>query len=222
MADLALPTVRVTDLPTANIVSGGDYAIIDQSDATRKASLDTIFTNMKVTKVVFFAQGGTLESKKDIAYYAGDNKYYTWNGTYPKTIAANSTPASTGGVNATGWQVFGSGGTNGGAVRNLGNVTTAMTVDLSLAETFTANLTNGQCVVTFTNPANNPNTSQVFTLVLSQGTGANIVAWPSNILWNYGREPVLSYKTGVRDVLQFVTYDNGNTWIGSLVMAGVE
>ena len=224
MADVSLPTVKVSDLPTAITVEGGDYVVADQQDTTRKASLDTIISNMSLTKVVFFSEGGFLESKKDLAYFATDGKYYTWNGTYPKTIPMASSPSNTGGVSSNAWQEFGtsSGGGSTGKVVNLGNVTTSALCNLNLGDSFLANLTAGQCVISFTNPTVASNTSQVFTIALTQGTGANLVAWPSNVKWNYGRQPVLSYKTGVRDIFQFVTYDNGNTWFGSLIMAGVE
>lgn len=224
MADVSLPTVKVSDLPTATTVTGGDYVVIDQSDTTRKASLDTVVSKMSLTKTVFFAEGGFLESKKDLAYFATDGKFYTWNGTYPKTIPMASSPAITGGVSSNAWQEFGtsSGGGSTGKVVNLGNVTSTAICNLTLGDSFVANLTAGQCVISFTNPTVAANTSQAFTISLGQGTGANLVAWPSNVKWNYGREPVLSYKTGVKDIFQFVTYDNGNTWYGSLIMAGVE
>lgn len=224
MADVAFPTVKVSDLPTAVTVSGGDFVVADQSDTTRKASLDTIVSKMSLTKVIFFAEGGFLESKKDLAFFATDGKYYTWNGTYPKTIPMSSSPATTGGISSNAWQEFGAsgGGSSTGKVVNLGNVQGTATCNLTLGDSFLANLTAGQCVVGITNPSTAQGVSQTFTLSLTQGTGANLVSWPSNIKWNYGRLPVLSYKTGVRDIFQFVTYDGGNTWFGSLIMAGVE
>lgn len=220
---MTFATVKVSDLPTALTVDGGNYVVTDQSDTTRKASLDTIVSKMGLTKVVFFSEGGFLESKKDLAFFPTDGKYYTWNGAYPKSIPLNSTPSLTGGVSINAWQEFGAGGGGStGRVVNLGNLTATGTCNLTLGDSFVATLTEGQCVFTFTNPTIASATSQVFTLSLLQGTGANLVAWPSNVKWNYGREPVLSYKTGVRDIFQFVTYDNGTTWFGSLIMAGVE
>lgn len=224
MANISFPTVKVSDLPTAISVSGGDYVVTDQSDTTRKASLDTIISKMGITKVITFSEGGFLESKKDFAFFATDGKYYTWNGSYPKTIPMASTPATTGGISPSAWQEFGagSGGGSTGKVVNLGNVQGTAICNLNLGDTFVANLTAGQCVISITNPTTSQNTSQSFTLSLTQGTGANLVSWPSSVKWNYGRTPVLSYKTGVRDIFQFVTYDGGNTWFGSLIMAGVE
>lgn len=54
-----------------------------------------------------FAAGFTLTSRKEVLLWTvnagGDGKYYQWMGTLPKTVPANSTPASAGGVSATGW-----------------------------------------------------------------------------------------------------------------------
>jgi len=54
-----------------------------------------------------FAAGFTLTSRKEVLLWTvnagGDGKYYQWMGTLPKTVAANSTPASSGGVSASGW-----------------------------------------------------------------------------------------------------------------------
>uniref|UniRef100_A0AAU8GF06 Tail fiber protein n=1 Tax=Salmonella phage vB_SEnST11_KE23 TaxID=3161174 RepID=A0AAU8GF06_9CAUD len=224
MADVSFPTVKVSDLPSAVTVSGGDYVVMDQADTTRKASLDTIMTRMGIMKVVFFSEGGFLESKKDLAFFETNGKYYTWNGAYPKTIPMASAPSTTGGISENAWQEFGASGGGGstGKVVNLGSVQGTATCDLNRGDSFVANLTGGQCVIIITNPSTAQNVSQSFTLSLTQGTGANLVSWPSNIKWNYGRVPVLSYKTGVRDIFQFVTYDGGNSWFGSLVMAGVE
>ncbi len=64
--------------------------------------------------------------------------------------------------------------------------------------------------------ANAPN----FTLVLTQGTGANKVIWPSSIKWQFGIAPVLSYKKDQVDILYFISLDNGNTWLGSMIGGG--
>ena len=102
-----------------------------------------------------------------------------------------------------------------------GTVTSTLPLDLSLAEAFTATLSSGQCTVSFTNIPVGTNVATSFTLSLRQGSGANLVTWPTSVKWSFGRKPVLSYKQGVTDTFEFVTYDNGVTWQGSLVMGGV-
>lgn len=223
MSDIiSLPTVKVSDLPDAVLVTRTDSFVIDQPDATRKASLALMMSQLGVMKLVNLVTGGVLESNKDIAFFPSDGKYYVWAGLYPKVIPPNSTPASTGGISTTAWKVFGSSGGSSDAIVNLGNVTSTATINPSLAGSFLLKLTAGQCVLTITNPSPSPSTSQSMIISLEQGTGANIVAWPSNIKWSYGREPVLSYKPGAKDIFQLITFDNGTYWIGSLIAAGVE
>lgn len=48
-----------------------------------------------------FTSGATLTAKNELLVYL-DSKY-RWGGTFPKTIPANSTPASTGGVSNSAW-----------------------------------------------------------------------------------------------------------------------
>lgn len=50
-----------------------------------------------------FGSGGILTSQTDALLNDADGKVYSWGGTLPKTVPAGSTPASTGGVNASGW-----------------------------------------------------------------------------------------------------------------------
>jgi hypothetical protein len=50
-----------------------------------------------------FYFGGTLDSVDDVLFYEGDGKYYSWTGSFPKVVAAGSTPATSGGVGAGAW-----------------------------------------------------------------------------------------------------------------------
>ena len=104
---------------------------------------------------------------------------------------------------------------------NRGTVTSALSLDISTAEYFMATLSSPTCNISFVNMPVTTNIVQNFTLSLRQGSGANLVTWPSSVKWSFGRAPVLSYKQGVTDTFEFISYDNGATWIGSLVMAGV-
>lgn len=60
-----------------------------------------------------FVTGGTLNvGDSDMAVLwpvsgGGDGQYYIWKGAYPKVIPAGSTPATTGGVSASGWLPLG-------------------------------------------------------------------------------------------------------------------
>lgn len=102
-----------------------------------------------------------------------------------------------------------------------GTVTNTLSLDISTAEYFSATLSSPTCSISFSNVPVTTNIVQNFTLSLRQGSGANKVTWPQSVKWSFGRAPVLSYKQGATDIFEFVSYDNGATWIGSLVMAGV-
>ncbi|MNJ45128.1 hypothetical protein D3C77_402120 [compost metagenome] len=96
-----------------------------------------------------------------------------------------------------------------------------ITFDLSSGVSFFSGvLTAANTTVNIINVDNKPNNYQSFSFSLKQGTGANLVSWPSNIFWSFGRKPVLTFTQGKIDIFQLITYDNGLTWFGSLIVAG--
>ena len=96
-----------------------------------------------------------------------------------------------------------------------------ITFDLSSGVSFFSGvLTATNTTVNIINVDNKPNNYQSFSFSLKQGTGANFVSWPSNIFWSFGRNPVLTFTQGKIDIFQLITYDNGLTWFGSLIIAG--
>lgn len=93
-------------------VAGGaniDYATNSVTGQVQK-TLPAVLRDIGFSLASFtFETGGTL-SESDVGSLVfwpsaagGDNNYYVWNGEYPKTIPASSTPASTGGVSETAW-----------------------------------------------------------------------------------------------------------------------
>ena len=50
-----------------------------------------------------FEAGGTLVNTNDVLLQEHAGEAYLWKGAYPKTVPANSTPATSGGVSASGW-----------------------------------------------------------------------------------------------------------------------
>lgn len=52
------------------------------------------------------------------------------------------------------------------------------------------------------------------TMIIEQGTGANLANWPSTIRWSRNRIPVLSLEKGRMDVVTLMTYDQGINWFG--------
>ncbi|MEG9744413.1 hypothetical protein [Enterobacter hormaechei] len=100
---------------------------------------------------------------------------------------------------------------------------TSLEIDLSDSKTaFTVTLSAGTTNFTIVNASGNTKNTQSFTVAMKQGTGANKISWPDSILWSYGRVPVLTFTKDSTDVFQFVSYDGGSTWFGSLLMADLH
>lgn len=91
----------------------------------------------------------------------------------------------------------------------LGNVSGAVTVNLSLGNFVTAT-TTGISTWTFSNAVLGPNAIG-FVLELTNG-GSAAQTWPASTKWPSGTAPTLT-AAGV-DVLTFITDDAGTTWRG--------
>lgn len=104
MADYTkYPTVAISDLDSTEVVTLSNTLIVDQYDATRKATLSSVLSSLGIMRCIFFSEGGTLGSKKDVALYEEDGILYTWNGSYPKAVEAGSTPETSGGIGLGAW-----------------------------------------------------------------------------------------------------------------------
>ena len=123
-----------------------------------------------------------------------------------------SAPVSTldvrGNVNMSGQQLVGPIIKDYGLVtNNLGSVSGAVTVDLTLGNFITATAT-GSITWTFSNPP--AGSASGFILELTNG-GSYTMIWPS-VKWTNANSPTLT-GTGL-DVLVFVTENSGTTWRG--------
>ena len=96
-------------------VAGGasiDYATNQVTGQTQK-TMPAILRDIGFTPASFdFLTGGTIETnQRDIAVLwplpSGDGDWYYWEGSLPKIIPANSTPATTGGVVNGAWRPVG-------------------------------------------------------------------------------------------------------------------
>lgn len=96
-------------------IAGGadiDYATNQVTGQTQK-TLPAVLRDAGFHPASFtFATGGTLGvNDADLAVLwpgpSGDGQYYVWHGALPKTIPADSSPATTGGVADTAWVPFG-------------------------------------------------------------------------------------------------------------------
>ena len=97
---------RAYSLPTG--ISAGTTAISLSSAGVLVHSAGSVDLGaLAVTREEFvtlpgsFTSGATLNVKNELLVYL--NSKYRWGGAFPKTIPANSTPASTGGIGPTAW-----------------------------------------------------------------------------------------------------------------------
>lgn len=105
----------------------------------------------------------------------------------------------------------------------INNVEDTLELDMSDGKrVFKAALTAAVTQLSVINASGSNLNSQTITMCLTQGTGANKISWPSNVIWSYGREPVLTFTQNSIDVIQFLTVDGGSTWYGSLLMADLQ
>lgn len=105
----------------------------------------------------------------------------------------------------------------------INNVEDTLELDMSDGKrVFKATLTAAVTQLSVINASGSNLNSQTITMCLTQRTGANKISWPSNVIWSYGREPVLTFTQNSIDVIQFLTVDGGSTWYGSLLMADLQ
>ena len=100
-------------------------------------------------------------------------------------------------------------------INNLGSVSGATTINLTLGNMITATAT-GAVQWTVTGLQGTSNYGSIFLLELTNG-GVGTQTWMSGIKWPSGTAPTLQ-ASGV-DVLAFFTDDNGTTWRGVLNMS---
>ncbi|WPO93726.1 hypothetical protein SFA32_12175 [Buttiauxella sp. HR94] len=107
-------------------------------------------------------------------------------------------------------------------IKVLNTVKESLEIDMSDGKrVFTATLSVPETQLSILNAGGNKN-SQTVTVCVTQGTGANKIQWPSNVLWSYGRPPVLTFTQDSVDIFQFLSVDGGSTWYGSLLMADLH
>lgn len=218
---VAYPTIPIPDLDDVSTVLTDDFLVVNQSDGTRKAKINDVLNDISIAKIVYFNEGGHLDSKKDLAYDIETNRYYTWNGEYPKVILPDSTLEGAGGVRAGAWAVFGElPVTASGGIIDYGAIGGTLELDLKVADTFVVRLTTDTTLILGNETEGVEGTARSVTIVVTQTTGGSKIYWPDNIRWAFGRKPILTFTQGATDIFKLETYDNGLTWYGSLIIAG--
>jgi hypothetical protein len=99
-------------------------------------------------------------------------------------------------------------------------VTGTFTVDISAANIF--NLTQtGSTTYTFSNPASSGKSSNFMIAIKQGGVGSFTATWPASVKFPNGSTPVLTTTAAKTDILNFVTFDGGTTYFGSLSLANM-
>lgn len=98
------------------------------------------------------------------------------------------------------------------------------TLNLSQASVFRLVLGLPMTQITLTNKPTRPGTSYHATIVLEQGLGGRQVDWSqiANLKWNGGVLPVLSGAAGAIDIVDLLTLDGGNSWMGFYSGQGIR
>lgn len=80
-------------------------------------------------------------------------------------------------------------------------------------------LSQPSCTLTLQTPAIEASRMKQVTLMLHQGSGANQVVWPANVVWPFGQKPVLSYAAGQFDLVTLL-FNGGDQWLGFFAAGG--
>jgi hypothetical protein len=97
------------------------------------------------------------------------------------------------------------------------NTNGANNINLDESNFFTRTLT-ANCQFTFRNAPASGN-AQNFTLVVVQdASGSRVPSWANTIYWAGGSQPPATTTANARDVWQFVTFDGGTTYYGTLAI----
>jgi hypothetical protein len=95
------------------------------------------------------------------------------------------------------------------------STTGATTIDLSVSNVFRHVLT-GNTTYTFSNPPSS-GVLYSFTLVAQQdASGSRVIVWPATAKWPGALQPPQTTTANGIDIWNFVTYDGGSTYLGTL------
>ena len=89
------------------VVNGDENVVVTtrlgETYPSVKSVLENMVSNLGFIIVDSFEVGATLTQRNQVLRHAEDGKLYRWGGSLPKTVVANSTPASSGGFGSNAW-----------------------------------------------------------------------------------------------------------------------
>jgi hypothetical protein len=89
-----------------------------------------------------------------------------------------------------------------------------LTLNLNDAQLFDVSLNANVTTLTISNVDSTSNTVNAFTLIFTMDGTARTVTWPASVKWAGGTAPTLTSTNAKKDVLAFISPDNGTTWLG--------
>lgn len=91
----------------------------------------------------------------------------------------------------------------------------SLTLNLNNGNIFLVSLNASILSFTISNPPNSAFVGNFVLVFTADGTARGVV-WPASIIWNLGSTPTLTSTNGKKDIFNFITYDGGTTWYGSI------
>ena len=88
-----------------------------------------------------------------------------------------------------------------------------LTIDLSLGQLFLVSLNSNITTLSITNVPSSTNAVGFSIIFTADGT-ARSVTWPTSVKWPSASPPTLTSTSTKKDVLSFVSTDNGTSWLG--------
>lgn len=88
-----------------------------------------------------------------------------------------------------------------------------ITIDLQEADVFTFAIDSAAVDLEIINFDVGTNCER-FWLYVKQGTGSNLIVWPSSVKWGIGHSPILSQGVNKVDIFELMSLDGGQNWLG--------
>jgi hypothetical protein len=89
-----------------------------------------------------------------------------------------------------------------------------LTLNLNDAQVFEVSLNANITTLTISNIDATSNTVNAFTVIFMGDGTARTITWPAAVKWPNATAPTMTSTNGKKDVLSFLSPDNGTTWLG--------
>ena len=89
-----------------------------------------------------------------------------------------------------------------------------LTLNLNDAQVFDVSLNANITTVTISNTDATSNTVNAFTVIFMADGTARTITWPAAVKWTGGTAPTMTSTNGKKDILSFLSTDNGTAWFG--------